>query len=54
MAPKAGLLGYAPVRVSLNAQQYSSRTGPRLTVYDPDSLESLLPGEADTVAQAAE
>ena len=50
----AGLLGYAPVRVSLNAQQYSSRTGPRLTVYDPDSLESLLPGEADTVAQAAE
>ena len=41
----AGLIGYVPVEVSLNAQQYSEG-GPRLTVYDPDSLESLLPGSS--------
>jgi hypothetical protein len=48
----SGLLGYVPVRVSLNAQQFTP-SGPLLTVYDPDaldSLDSLLQGEADTVA----
>ena len=48
----AGLLGYVPLAVSLNAQQYSEG-GPVLTVYDPDSMESLilLPGEDSTVAE---
>ena len=46
----AGLLGYVPVRVSLNAQQYSEG-GPKLTVYDPESLESLMPGEGEGVAE---
>ena len=47
------LLGYVPVRVSLNGQQFSAR-GPTLTFYDPDSLDSLLPGEGDTIAQVAD
>ena len=49
-ASPAGMLGYVPVSLSLNAQQFSSG-GPTLTVYDPDSLESLMPGEAETMAE---
>ena len=48
----AGLLGYVPIHVSLNGQQYSEANQLEgiLTFYDPDSIDSL-PAYGAGVAQ---